>query len=220
MRKIISSLFFLSSSFLLHAQARQDKIEYNKEKQACLAIDYNYPPDAVENALRSKLSKLGYTGREEKGMFNKDKGFRVYKETTLNEISPDKYDYVINIERKSRKEVDETVLHLIIFKDDVNALSKLSSDELGKVKSFLNNLLPEVEASNLEILISAQLLAVGKAEKKLKTLQEDSILIQSKMKKLREDLDKNMKEQEGQQKEIENQKKALDALKGRRKTPA
>ncbi|HET6722363.1 MAG TPA: hypothetical protein VFH07_06410 [Chitinophagaceae bacterium] len=49
-----------------------------------------------------KLTKMGYKGREEKGMFNKDKGFNVYKEATLNDISAGKYDYVINIERKSK----------------------------------------------------------------------------------------------------------------------
>lgn len=53
---------------------------------------------------------MGYKGREEKGMFNKDKGFNIYKEATLNDISPGKYDYVVNIERKSKKESDESVL--------------------------------------------------------------------------------------------------------------
>ena len=153
-------------------------------------------------------------------MFNKDKGFRVYKETTVGEISPNKYDYAINIERKSHKEADETVVSLVIFKDDVNALSKLSKEELEKVKSFLNNLLPEVEASNLELLIGAQILTVEKADNKLKTLEDDRIQLESKMKKLQEELEKNIKDQEIQKKEIENQNRSLDALKGRRKTAA
>ena len=89
----------------------------------------------------------------------------------------------------------------------------MSSDELEKVKSFLNNLLPEVEASNLEILIGAQILSLEKADKKLKTLQDEN-------KKLQEALEKNIKDQELQKKEIENQNKSLDALKGRRKTSA
>jgi len=220
MRKLILFMIFLSISFLLKAQAHEGTVEYNKGKQACMVMEYNYPPEAVENAMRAKLLKLGYGGREEKGMFNKDKGFRVYKETTIGEISPDKYDFVINIERKSHKEVDETKVSLIIFKGDVNALSKLSREELEKVKSFLNNLLPEVEASNLEILIGTQVLTVDKAEKKLKTLHDENVQIESKIKKLQEDLEKNVKEQEMQKKEIENQHKTLDALKGRRKGAA
>jgi hypothetical protein len=220
MRKLLFFTIFLFISFLLKAQAHEGSVEYNKGKQDCIVMEYNYPPEAVENAMRAKLLKLGYGGREEKGMFNKDKGFRVYKETTLGEISPDKYDYVIHIERKSHKEVDESVVYLVIFKGEVNALSKLSNEELGKVKSFLNNLLPEVEASNLEILIGAQILTVDKAEKKLKTLQDENVEMENKIKKLREELDKNLKEQEMQKKEIESQHNALDALKGRRKGSA
>ena len=220
MRKLILFTIFLFVSFLLKAQAHEGTVEYNKGKQACIVIEYNYPPEAVENAMRAKLLKLGYAGKEEKGMFNKDKGFRVYKETTIGEISPDKYDFVINIERKSHKEVDETKVSLIIFKGDVNALSKLSNEELGKVKSFLNNLLPEVESSHLEILIGTQILTVDKAEKKLKTLHDENVQIEHKIKKLQEELDKNIKEQEIQKKEIENQHKSLEALKGRRKGSA
>ena len=213
MRKLILFTIFLSVSFLVKGQAHEGSVEYNKGKQACIVMEYNYPPEAVENAMRAKLLKLGYGGKEEKGMFNKDKGFRVYKETTVGEISPNKYDYAINIERKSHKDADETIVSLVIFKDDANALSKLSSDELEKVKSFLNNLLPEVEASNLEILIGAQILSLEKADKKLKTLQDEN-------KKLQEALEKNIKDQEFQKKEIENQNRSLDALKGRRKTSA
>ena len=213
MRKLILFTIFLSVSFLVKGQAHEGTIEFNKGKQACIVMEYNYPPEAVENAMRAKLLKLGYGGKEEKGMFNKDKGFRVYKETTVGEISPNKYDYAINIERKSHKDADETIVSLVIFKDDANALSKLSSDELEKVKSFLNNLLPEVEASNLEILIGAQILSLEKADKKLKTLQDEN-------KKLLEVLEKNIKDQELQKKEIENQNKSLDALKGRRKVSA
>jgi len=220
MRKLVLFTIFLSISFLLKAQAHEGSVEYNKGKQACIVMEYNYPAEAVENAMRAKLLKLGYGGREEKGMFNKDKGFRVYKETTVGEISPNKYDYAINIERKSHKEADETVVSLVIFKDDVNALSKLSKEELEKVKSFLNNLLPEVEASNLELLIGAQILTVEKADNKLKTLEDDRIQLESKIKKLQEELEKNIKDQEIQKKEIENQNRSLDALKGRRKTAA
>src|SRR6187401_3626151 len=220
MRKLILLTIFLSISFFLKAQAHEGSVQYNKGKQACIVMEYNYSPEAVENAMRAKLLKLGYGGREEKGMFNKDKGFRVYKETTIGEISPDKYDFVINIERKSHKEHDETKVSLIIFKGEVNALANLSREELEKVKAFFDNLLPEVEASNLEIQIGTQAVTVEKAEKKLKTLHDENVQMENKIKKLREDLEKNMKEQELQKKEIENQHKTLDALKGRRKGSA
>ena len=220
MRKFILSLIFLSASFLLKAQAIEDKIEYNKEKQACIVMEYDFPPQAVENAIIAKMNKLGYKGKEEKGMFNKDKGFKIYKDAMVADISPSRYDYIINIDRKSRKESDAAVLYLIIMKDDANALSRLNTEELGKAKSFLYNLLPDIEAANLELQITAQEDAVVKAEKRLKNLQSDKDDMEKRIKKLEDDIKTNEKDQEKQNAEIENQRKALDALKAKRKASA
>jgi hypothetical protein len=68
MRKTILLLTLIISSFILKAQAYEDKIEYNKVKQACIVMEYNFPPLAVENAVISKMNKLGYKGKEEKGI--------------------------------------------------------------------------------------------------------------------------------------------------------
>lgn len=214
-------IIFLSASFFLKAQnAYEDKIEYNKEKQACLVMEYNFPPLAVENGIVSRMNKLGFKGREEKGMFNKDKGFKVYKDALIGDISPSRYNYVINVDRKSRKESDAAVLYLIIMKDDGNALSRLNTEELSKAKAFLSDLLPDIEAENLELQITAQEDVVVKAEKKLKSLQTDKDDMEKRVKKLQDDIKQNEKDQEKQTSEIENQRKALDALKGKRKGSA
>ncbi len=220
MRKAILTLILIAAAFALKAQAYEDKIEYNKEKQACIVMEYNYPPLAVENAVVAKMNKLGYKGKEEKGMFNKDKGFRVYKDAMIGDISPSRYNYVINVDRKSRKESDDAVLYLLIMKDDGNALSRLNTEELGNAKSFLYNLLPDIEAENLELQIAAQEDVVGKAEKKLKTLRDDKDDMEKRVKKLQDDIRQNEKDQEKQTSEIENQRKALEALKSKRKASA
>jgi hypothetical protein len=221
MNKFFLSLIFLGASFLVKAQnAYEDKIEYNKEKQACLVMEYSFSSAAVENAVVARMNKLGFKGKEEKGMFNKDKGFRVYKDALIGDISPSRYNYVINIDRKSRKESDAAVLYLIIMKDDGNALSRLNTEELGNAKTFLNNLLPDIEAADLELQITAQEDIVSKAEKKMKSLQTDKDDMEKRIKKLQDDIQQNIKDQEKQTSEIENQRKALDALKGKRKTSA
>ena len=220
MRKPILTLLFVIASFIIKAQAYEDKIEYNKEKQACIVMEYDFPPLAVENAVVAKMNKLGYKGKEEKGMFNKDKGFRVYKDAMIGDISPSRYNYIVNVDRKSRKETDDAVLYLIIMKDDGNALSRLNTEELGNAKSFLYNLLPDIEAENLELQITAQEDVVTKAEKKLKTLKDDKDDMEKRVKKLQDDIKQNEKDQEKQSSEIENQRKALDALKSKRKASA
>lgn len=188
MKRSLLNLLFWCLPVLVGAQAKQGTVEYRKKKQDCFYINYNFPPEAVENALIGKLAKMGYKGREEKGMFNKDKGFNIYKEATLNDISPGKYDYVVNIERKSKKESDESVLYLLILNNDVNALPLLGSEEREKAKMFLEDLTPEVEEAHIDILIGAQAEVVTTAEKKLKQLQTDSVELQNKITKLQEEM--------------------------------
>jgi len=216
-RSLLNSLF-LCLPILITAQAKQGTVEYRKKKQDCFYINYNFPPEAVENALMGKLAKMGYKGREEKGMFNKDKGFNIYKEATLTDISPGKYDYVVSIERKSKKESDESVLYLLILNNDVNALPLLGSDEKEKAKDFLENLTPEVEEAHIDILIGVQAEVVTNAEKKMKQLQTDSVELQNKITKLQEEMSVNSKSQESQLTEIANQRKILEAIKSRKKS--
>jgi len=218
MRKIIYSLLnLLLFSAAASAQAYEGSIEYNKKKQPAFVIEYSYPPEAVENAIIQKMEKLGYKGKEEKGLFNKDKGFRVYKNAFITDISNKSMDYIMRVERKSRKEKDEAVLYLIINKDGENAMADFDAYDVGQAKSFLNSLLPDVEAADLELQIKAQEDVVAKAEKKLRTLQNDKEDMENKIKKLQKDIETNLKNQEDTQKDIENQREVLESLKLKRK---
>jgi hypothetical protein len=220
MKPVLLSLVFFAVMSNVTAQAFEDRIEYNKEKHACLAIEFKYPPQAVENAIVNKLNKLGFKGKEEKGLLNKDKGFRVYKNSLITDISVSRYDYVINVDRKSRRADDEAVLYLLIMKDDVNALSRLNTEELGNAKKFLINLHPDIEEAHLEIQILDQEELLGKAEKKLRSLETDKEDMEKKIQKLQAEIKDNEGEQEKQKAEIGNQSKALDALKAKRKKSA
>ena len=218
MKRIIlfSLMFFILSSIVL-AQAYEGTVEYDKKKQAAIVIEYSYPPDATEGAFVQKMERLGYRTKEAKGLFNNDKGFRNYKSAIVSDISSSSMDYIVKIERKSRKDRDESILYLIILRNGSNVIATPDAEAVRNAKSFLNNLLPEVEAFNLELQITAQQEVATKAEKKLKNLQEDQQSIEKKIKSLQDDLKKNAKDQEATQKDIENQNKALEALKTKRK---
>lgn len=211
MKKI--SLLFLSVlvlAFSAFSQAYENDIQYAKKKQQGLAIDYSFPPEAVENAFVKKVEKMGYKPKEEKGILNRDKGFLVYKNIFLSDINRDRMDYMIKVERKSRKSSDESVLYMIMMKDGQNAMAIMDAYDVGNAKSFLNNMLPDIEAANLELQIKAQEEVVAKAEKKMSDLKSDQ---QSLEKKLQD----NGTAQEATQKDIENQKQALGTLMGKRK---
>ena len=193
------------------SQAYEGNIDYDKKKQQAILIDYSYPPDAVQNAIIQKMGKMGYKAKEEKGIFNKDKGFLVFKNAYVTDISGDRMDILINVERKSRKASDESVLYMIMMKDGANALLTMEPGTINKAKSFLNNMLPEVEAADLELRIKDQEETVAKAEKKLRDLKDDQTSLEKK-------LQDNKASQEATQKDIEAQKQALGTLMGKRKT--
>ena len=193
------------------SQAYKGSTEYEKKKQQAILIDYSFPPDAVQNAIVQKMGKMGYKAKEEKGLFNKDKGFLVFKNAYITDISGDRMDFLINVERKSRKASDESVLYMIMIKDGANALLTMEPGNINKAKSFLNNMLPEVEAADLELRIKDQEETVAKAEKKLRELKDDQSSLEKK-------LQDNKASQEATQKDIEAQKQALGILIGNRKT--
>ncbi|MBL7744124.1 MAG: hypothetical protein JNN00_11665 [Chitinophagaceae bacterium] len=219
MKRVLLSLLIVSFfSTVVFSQAYEGTIEYTKKKQQAFVIDYPYPPEAAENAIIKKMEDLGYKGKEEKGLFNKDKGFRVYKGAFITDIMSSSMDYAFKVEAKGRKDKDQSVVYLIIMKDGENAKAAFEAADTDKAKAFLNNLQPYMEAANLELQISNQDEVVVKAEKKLKDLKDDQADMEKKIKKLQEDLKDNAKDQDNQQKEIEAQKQALEALKSKRKS--
>ena len=217
MRKYFLLVFLSFLTQQLIAQAYEGSIEFSKKKQDAYVMDYSYPPEAVENALIKKMESLGYKTKEEKGMFNKDKGFRVYKAAYITDVSNTSMDYIFKVERKSRKEKDEATLFMIMMKNDENAARTNDATGAGNAKRFLNDLLPEVEAANLELQIKDQEDLVSKSEKKQKNLEDDLDSMEKRLKKLQEDIEQNKKDQEKQKKDIIDQRNALDNLKGKRK---
>jgi hypothetical protein len=210
MKKLLLTLFaaFLAT-VICSAQSYEGTIEFDKKKQDGFLIDYSYSPEAVENAIVKKMEKLGYKPKEEKGLFNKDRGFKIFKGAFVTEANAERLDYIIKVEAKGRKNKDESVVSLILLKDGNNAKAAFQVTDVDRVKEFLKNLRPNIEAADLEIQIRNQEEAVAKSEKKLRTLKTE-----------KEDLEKklatNIADQESTQKTINDQQVALEVLKNKR----
>ena len=199
------------------SQVSQEAIEYDKKKHIAFKMEYDYPPEAVQNALVQRMEQLGYRGKEEKGLLNRDKGFVVHKGAFVTEVNEKSMDYVFKIEPKAKKDKNGSAIYMVVMKEGANAVSSFTDSEVERVRSFLTRLVPDVESSHLEMQIKGQEGGVAKSEKKFKTLQSDSLSLENKIRDLHIQLDKIIKDQQFQQKEIENQKKLLDEMKGKRK---
>lgn len=192
------------------AQSYEGTVDYQKKNETAIIIELPYPPAVVEDAIVDKMEKLGLKKREAKG-------FLVYKNVILADVSSEPADYMIRVERKSRKDKDESIVYLLINRNDENIIARRDELMNSNAKTFLNRLTPDVDAYNLEVQIKDQENTVTKAEKKFKDLQDDQDSMEKKIKKLQEDLKDNAKDQQNQLKEIDKQRQILDALKGKRK---
>ncbi|MFI5187747.1 MAG: hypothetical protein ACHQF0_13535 [Chitinophagales bacterium] len=213
MRRLITTIipvfFFI---YYVNAQSYEGTVSYDKKDEKAIIIEFPYSASVVEDAIVDKLEKMGFKKKE-------SKGFLVYKNIILSDISSDPADYMIRVDKKSRKEKDASIVYLMINRNDQNISTSDESIDSNS-KSFLNNLSPAVEAYNLEEQIKDQDAVVTKAQKKLKGLQDDQDNMQKKIRKLQDDLQQNAKDQDSQQKEIDKQKQILEAIKAKRKVNA
>lgn len=210
MKKLLTAFILLLSASAMYSQPYEGTIEYQKKDQKAMVIEFPYSASEVEDAIVQKMEKLGYKKKE-------SKGFLIYKGAVLSDISAEPADYMIKVERKSRREKDVSVVYIVMNKGEENVIARSDALVNSNVKTFLNGLTPDVEAYHLEQEITAQEMTVAKAEKKYRQLVEDKETMEKKIKKLQEDLVENAKNQEDQLKAIEVQKQVLEAMKDKRK---
>jgi hypothetical protein len=211
--KKIFTLFIAAFTiqFALAQAAYEGKVEYGKKDQETFAIEFPYSPKVVEDALLEKMAAMGFKAKE-------SKGFRNFKNTILSKISAESMDYIFRVERKSRKEKDDAVVYMLIYKADANIVPVMDGTVKDAAKAFLNDMIPYITAYNLEVQIKEQDDVIAKAIKKQGNLEDDLSDLEKKKKKLEENIEQNKKDQEKQKAEIEKQRQVLDAMKMKRKS--
>ena len=210
MKKLCVLLVLIISSIIGFSQAYETSVTYGKKKQKAIAIDYSYSAEIVESAIERRIQKLGHLGKTEKGIFNRDKGYIVFNHAIISDITDERRDYIVKVEKGKSK--DRSSLYLLIQREGADVIPAMSSGDVSRAKKFLANLLPDIEEAHLEMKIKEQDDAVVKSEKKYKDLQDEKLSLEEKLQKNQTDL-------ENIQKQIESQRHAMDSLKGLRKLP-
>ncbi len=199
--------------FFIGSQAQNfGELEWQKKKIPAVLTEVPQSASITEDAIKQKLSQLGYNGKETKGVY-------VFKAIRIPEISDETFDVLLSIERKSRKEKDASIVYFAVSRGYENYV-KADGDPIlvSKIKQYCLNFLPWAEAQALEVDIKNQEDKVKSSEKKLQDYQDDSESLQKKLKKLQDDIEENKKNIEKQKADVENQRKALEILKGKRKS--
>jgi hypothetical protein len=186
-------------------------LEWQKTKIPATIIEIPQSASVTEDAIKQKLTQLGYSGKESKGV-------TVYKGVLLQQISADLIDLYLKVERKGKKDREECTVYFAVAK--VNSFIKPGGDAamVAGINSYIANFPVWAEAEALERDINNAEDVLKSAEKKNTDLVDESESLQKRKKKLEDDIEENRKNIEKQKAEVENKRRALDILKAKRKT--
>jgi hypothetical protein len=206
MKKITLLLIAFAITHFTMAQAYDGSVDYLKKSQAAVIAEYKYPQETVEKTLKDKLERLGLKVKS-------TKGFLVVYNAVISSVSSNQMEYAFQVDRKSKREKETTVISMVMNVNDVNA----TADNASKAKDFLNELAPAIDGLNVDNMVADQTTVLEKAQKKNKNLQEDIASIEKKIRNYEDDLAKTKKQQEEQTKEVQRQQEILDTIKAKRK---
>lgn len=213
MKRTLLSLFVLVFAIISYGQATDGFVEYDKTQQPAAVIELPYPPGVVEDAMKDYLIKKG------KSKANDIKGFSTFRNTQISLTDSMNADLYFKVERKSRKEKEITIVSLLLYPHNKDYVTTVKETHLSmeEAKVYLDQLVPAIEAYDLELQIKEQNGLVIKAESKYKNLVEDGTDLDKDRINIDQKIANNKDDQEKQNIELTKQKQALAQLVGQRK---
>ncbi len=210
MKTFLLSLAVLIPGIGLFAQSQTGTTTFNKSPQPAVIYNLPYSAEAVTNGVETRMNIYGKP--------KKVKGFLVYKNILVTDISAQPVTLYFNAEKKSNKDDGNAVLTMIVSNEFDRFYTVEDNTELfTKAKVYLDGFEPSVVAASLELKIKDQDESVKKTDKKLKNLRDNGIDYEKQKKKLDEKIAQNALDIAAQEQELNKQKDDLDVLIKQRK---
>lgn len=181
---ILFSVFIADASQAQTAQA--SNIRFGKVDRLGLIITYPYPKAITEAALKGRLESAGL------GRNKTDKGFMSYQAVKWGEVAPSQLDVYAKVD--AGKDNQSTII-LLVSKGYDNYVSEASDSIIfGKLRDFLQGLLPDIKATQLLADIGVQEEAIKKAEREYRAADENGNKLTREKEKLEKQLAENAAE--------------------------
>ena len=198
---IISAMITLN----VNAQSLTGITSFNKSPQSSLIYDLPYSDEAVANGIENKMIPFGKPKRM--------KGFLMYKNVRIPEISNDALTIYFGADKKSNKDNSNAVLTMLLANEANRFYTIEENKELfSKAAIYLNTFEPAIAAASLELQIKEQDELIKKTDRKLKNLRDDKIDFENQKKKLESKIEQNNNDITKQEQEVTKQKELLDSL--------
>jgi Uncharacterized conserved protein len=210
----------LAGAVIVHGQSVATTVTYNNTMQPALTLVLQNNTEMTEGTILQKLKQTGYDPNTKGHLFwkkDKKEGFYVFDGVSLPDLNNQKLDMYFKVVPKSREDKASSVIYLMVSKGYDNFVSPQEDLTLwNSAQNFLNSFVGRTTAFTLETDIKGQEKAVKESEGKLVKYQEDEKGLNSKMKKLQQEIADNQRFQQEQQSDIESQRKKLEQMKSTR----
>lgn len=216
---ILISLSMLLFSAAM-AQPKEDKIEYNKLQVPGYSVEVPVAPSVAEEAIKNRFKNSGAKGKERKGFWE-------FRNVRIPELRNAPVDAYIKIDKKSRKDNDNSIVSMIVTEPGVEpgASDSLVNAARGDVPAIaavgafglLSSLQTNTEDHGLDLELKKQDDEVKKAEKEYNNLVKDGEDLQNKAKKIQNDLETNRNNITKKAEELKKQKETLLQIQAKRK---
>lgn len=208
---IVLSCLLLAVNFGF-AQATEGMVTYQKKQQSAAVIMLPYSTDVVSTVMNDYLLKKGSSGTD-------IRGFKTYRNTQMVAGDSTNADLYFKIERPNRRAKDQSTVSLMVGMPNEDIANRNPGAQFGmeQAKTFLNSLVPVMEAYSLEQQIKNLNEVVIKEEKRSQSLIDDGQDLVKKKYEIEEKIESNKQNQQKQLQEVEKQKQALAALISQRK---
>ena len=211
MKKIITLLFFTVFYSAAFSQSTIGRATYQKTDADAVINEFPFSEKTVSASLEATMQKMGYKGKS-------SKGYIVYDAVNIPELGSETYKLYFLVDRKSRREKESSIVSMLISKNLDNFITTASDPAVFENgKTFLNKLISNVQAYDLELQITDQQEVVKKNDKKASGLISDAEDLQKKKKKIEQQIADNIRAQADQQDALKTQRKILETLIAKRK---
>lgn len=205
MKLIIFVIITAMITLNVNAQSLTGITSFNKSPQSSLIYNLPYSDEAVSNGIETKMISFGKP--------RKMKGFLMYKNVRIPEISNDALTIYFGADKKSNKDNSNAVLTMLLANEGNRFYTTEENKELfSKAAIYLNTFEPAVAAASLELQIKEQDEVIKKTDKKLKHLRDDKIDFENQKKKLESKIEQNTNDIIKQEQDVTKQKELLDSL--------
>lgn len=214
---IFSCLFFLSVSLVAQPTPTQGTTEYGKVQVPCYNLEVPYPADVAEDAIKKRFKQMGASGKERKGFYE-------FKNVRIPQVRESLVDAYVKVERKSKKDKTSSTVTMILTEpgEEPGLTGKVGSDAGGAIASvgalgLLSSLSENTEDLSIDLDIKSKEEAVKKADKDYKNLIEDGNDLESKLNKIKNEIEKNRADQIKLSEALAQKREVLVAAQGRKK---